>query len=94
MSLVLFGLATLIAACNLIGGVAAVRRQRRGDSRGYSAIPLFSIPLSVGAYLAGPEPLGLFALAPAALDPATWSLLSMPFFLIAERRRGRGDSGS
>jgi len=79
---VLFGLSASIAVGNIGGVLAAVRRQRRGDDRGFSCAPFFSVVFGAAAWIAGPGPLGIWVLAPAVLDPATWSLVALPFYLL------------
>jgi len=75
LTIIFFTLAALVALGNIVGVVGAMRRQRRGDDRGFSCVPFLSILFCVGAWLAGPEPLGLWVIVPAAVDPSTWSLI-------------------
>jgi hypothetical protein len=84
---VLFGLSGLVAVGNLAGVVSATRRRKRGDDRGFSCVPFLSLLLGGAAWLAGPEPLGVWVLAPAALDPATWSLVWLPVCLLLRARQ-------
>ena len=78
-------LSSLIAGANLFGAVAAVRRKRRGEDRGYSSVPLLSLLFAIAAWFAGPEPLGLWVLLPPALDPGTWSVLLLPWYALTDK---------
>jgi hypothetical protein len=82
-------LASLIAALNLTGTYQAIQRQRKGDPRGYSSVPLFSLMLSLGALGLLYKSIGYWALLPAALDPGTWSIFILPFYLVWRVISGR-----
>jgi hypothetical protein len=89
-AVLLLMLAALVAFGNAAGALQAVRRQRRGDPRGFSTIPLLG-PLCVLGAAATATQEGSFSLPSwlfwlvASLDVSTWSLLCLPVFAF---RRG------
>jgi hypothetical protein len=83
-------LGALIAIGNLGGSLAASLRKRRGESGGYSSIPLLSLIFCGLAWLIARDELGLWVMFPIALDPANWSLVILPFYLLMRREAGRG----
>jgi len=87
---ILFGLSTLVAVGNITGVLAAVRRKKRGEDRGFSCVPVLSLVLGIAAWIVGPEPLGAWLLLPALLDPATWSLALLPFYAFTDREPPAG----
>jgi hypothetical protein len=84
---ILIALASYIAILDIFGCTRAIVRKRRGDSRGYSNIPVLSLLLCCIAWLIARPTFGFWAFVPAILDPATWSLIYLPFYL---RHRGTG----
>lgn len=82
-------LASLIAAGNLTGTYQAIQRQRKGDPRGYSSVPLISLLLSLGALGLLHKSIGYWALLPAVVDPGTWSIFVLPFYLLWRVISGR-----
>jgi hypothetical protein len=85
ITIALFVLAALVAVANLSGCARALWRQRHGDDRGYSCAHLLSLLLSLAAWLVGPEPLGPWVFAPAAIDPANWTLALLPWHAMRDR---------
>jgi hypothetical protein len=49
-------------------------RQRRGSTRGFSCVPLFSLLFAVGAWLLARNRVGFWPLGPALFDPGTWMI--------------------
>ena len=84
-AIALIVLAGLVALTNLAGIGQAVRDQRRGSTRGYSCVPLLSLPLAIAGWLLGRPSLGLWPLLPAALDPGTWTAPVAIFLLVSVR---------
>lgn len=82
-------LASLVAMANLFGTYQALQLQRKGMSKGYSSVPLLSMMLSLGALGALYGTIGYWALLPAALDPGTWSVVILPFYLVWRVISGR-----
>jgi hypothetical protein len=81
VAIIALGLAVFVSIGNIIGCCAAIRRRRKGGTRGYSCVPLVSIVFCTIAWLNTPESIGAWAFLPAALDPGTYSLASLPFYL-------------
>ena len=81
-SWVFLALGALIAVANLSGVVAAIRRQRRGIDEGYSSIPAISAIFCTVAWFLDRGTIGLWAFLPALVDPGTWSIVVLPFFLL------------
>ncbi len=75
-------LASCIAIGDVIGGYQAILRRRKGIPRGFSTVPLLSLLFSLAALALLYQTIGYWALLPAALDPATWSLVYLPFYLL------------
>ena len=40
---------------------------------------------AIAAWFAGPEPFGLWVFLPTALDPATWSVLLLPWYALTDK---------
>ena len=83
VAIALLVLSALVAAANLGGALAALRRRRRGEPGGWSSVPLFSLGFAAGAFALAPDALGPWAFLPAALDPGR---IAPP----PARRKGRG----
>jgi hypothetical protein len=81
VSVLLIAFASCIALVNIIGGYGALRRARHGIPGGYSCVPLFSVLFSTVAWLFSQNTIGIWAFVPAVIDPATWSLAYLPFYL-------------
>ena len=79
------GLSTLVAFGNTVGCIGALRRKRRGEDRGYSAVPLVSMIFSFGAWAMGGNAIGLWAFIPAAVDPGTLVIAALPVFALIDR---------
>jgi hypothetical protein len=75
-------LASLVAVANLSGTYQAIQLQRKGIQKGYSSVPLLSLMFSILALGALYRSIGYWPLLPAALDPGTWSVLVLPFYLV------------
>ncbi len=89
LSLALALLAGLVAAGNVVGIVAAVRRRRYGSDRGFSCVPLVSAIFAGLSSFLGHATLGWWPLLIALLDPGTWTLpLALPF-IVREAWRNR-----
>jgi len=82
-------LASLIAVANLIGCFRALRRKHLGIDKGYSSIPLLSILFSLVGLAVFRNVIGYWALLPAAIDPGTWSIVILPFYLLWRVIRGQ-----
>jgi len=89
VAVILVVLAGLLAVGNIGGHIDAIRRHRRGESGGYSNIAGISLLLCILAWVLARDRLGLWAFLPAILDPGTWSVIVLPFFLIRRRDRLR-----
>ncbi|MEN8148718.1 MAG: hypothetical protein ABFS86_02775 [Planctomycetota bacterium] len=81
-AIVLLSAATVLAVGNILGILGG---RLRGES--FSTVPLFSLVFSVAAWSLAPDRIGPRALLPAALDPATWSPVCLPVYLLIHRRR-------
>jgi hypothetical protein len=81
--------ASYVALMNAVGGVLAMLRRWKGDTRGYSCVPVVSLILSIVAWLAGRSQFGLWPLLPAVLDVGNWLLVYLPFYLVWQWRKGR-----
>src|SRR4051794_30125661 len=81
-ALVLMALALLIATGNIVGVTQALLRQRHGTPGGYSTVPLFSIFFASAAWFLAGDRIAFGTWLPAVIDPATWSLVILPFYLI------------
>lgn len=90
LPVLLLSLGALVAVANGAGALQAIRRRRRGDRRGFSAVPLLGLLFVLGAAAANargghpPLPAWLFWLV-AMADVATWSLFFLPLFLVSRR---------
>lgn len=73
---VLMILASFIALGNIIGCV------RAEPQRGYSAVPFLSVLFSGAAWICSSDSIGFWTFIPAVLDPGTWILVILPFYLI------------
>jgi len=89
IAIVLCGLSAFVSLADIVGVWAAYRRQPMGIPGGYSSVPLISIALGVLAWLIARRSIGAWALLPAAIDPGTWQLIWLPFYLVWHRRRNR-----
>ena len=78
----LIGLASYVALMNFAGAYLAIQRKRKGISGGYSSVPIVSLMLCLMAVAIGYEVLGLWPLIPALIDPGTWTVFILPFFLV------------
>jgi hypothetical protein len=88
LSIILLVFAALVAVANIGGCIAANRRKQRGAVGGYSNVPFVSLLFCLLAWrAAGREHFGYCTFLPAVLDPGTWSLLLLPFFLWRNRRK-------
>ena len=89
---VLLCLAALIAAGNVAILLTLWRCRRRGQPRSASMVLLFGLlfclaSLAFRALAHATSPPTVLIAAVILLDPATWSLLWLPFFLILEAIR-------
>ncbi|MBT0665582.1 hypothetical protein KI809_14835 [Geobacter pelophilus] len=77
-------LALLIAVLNM--SIMAGNRRKRGESgdRPASFIPILSLLFAGAAYYTGKSVLGFWPLAATLADPATWSIISLPFYLLSK----------
>jgi hypothetical protein len=82
IAIVLVVLASLVALANLIGCYQATQRARKGLSGGYSTVPILSLVFSLVAWRLAIDTMGYWAFVPAALDPGTWALVFLPFYLL------------
>ncbi len=82
LGIVFFALSCCIALMNLSGVIAAWVRRWKGIDRGFSCIPMLTFLASCLAFrLAGSTLVG-WCFIPVLLDPFTWSLIVLPFFLL------------
>jgi len=81
LSIVFLLVAICIASMNIAGCIVAYRRRQKGIEGGYSNIPILSLLLCGLAWLTGREYLKLWMFIPALVDPGTWALIALPFFL-------------
>ena len=85
------GVAILIVVSNYVWSITSWQNARCGISHRPSVIPIIVLIFcAIGSTMAGGRgfpypPLLLFAVL-VALDPATWSLLALPFVLLFRRR--------
>jgi len=86
---ILLTLAAYVVLGNIVGILDAFRRRRSGISGGFSCVPILAIVFCVLAWLFGRQSIGAWAFLPVAIDPATWSLIALPFYLALRRRTGR-----
>jgi hypothetical protein len=84
IAFVFLGLSAFIATGNIVGCVQAVRRQCRGDQRGYSSIPFLSFFFATLAYWVGQPTIKVWGFLPCALDPGTWMILFLPFLFLSK----------
>jgi hypothetical protein len=82
LAVILIALASIIALGNVSGCISVVLRRRRGETGGYSSIPLLSLLFCGLAWLLSGDQLAPWVLLPALLDPATWSLIVLPAYLL------------
>jgi hypothetical protein len=75
-------LSCYVALVNLAGTYLAIQRNRKGISGGYSSVPIVSLMLCLMVVGLAYEVLGLWPLIPALIDPGTWSVVILPFFLV------------
>ena len=82
-------LALLIAVLNISIMAGNRRKRQEAGDRPASFIPMLSLFFAGVAYYMGRSIFGLWPLAATLADPATWSLLSLPFYLLyrAVRRK-------
>jgi hypothetical protein len=78
---ILLILASLVALLNILGSYQAFRRARNGLSGGYSNVALISLVFCLLAWRLAPNTIGAWALIPTLIDPGTWSLVILPFYL-------------
>jgi hypothetical protein len=81
-TVLLIALASYVALMNFAGTYLAIQRKRKGISGGYSCVPLVSLMLCLMAVAIAYDTLGLLPLIPALIDPGTWTIVVMPFFLL------------
>lgn len=77
-------LGSLIAIGNILGCVAAIRRQRKGIDKGYSSVPFLSVIFCGLAYATGKDSLGRIVLLPCLFDPGTLMTLYFPWVIWTE----------
>ena len=81
-TILLLALASYVALMNFAGTYLAIQRKRKGISGGYSCVPLVSLMLCLMAVAIAYDTLRLWPLLPAIIDPGTWTIVIMPFFLM------------
>jgi len=84
---ILIAIASYIAIVDIVGCTRALIRKRRSQPGGYSTIPILSLALCLIAWLIARPSIGLWAFVPAIFDPATWSLIYLPFYLLSHKTR-------
>jgi hypothetical protein len=82
IAIVLLVLASFIALANLGGGIRQTQRARKGIPGGYSNVPFFSLIFCLVAWILAGDTIGIWVWLPTALDPGTWSLFILPFYLM------------
>ena len=80
-------LSAYVTLCNIGGCVQAHRRQKRGESGGYSNVPILSFVFASLAWLAGHNLLGFWVFVPTVLDPGTWVIVLLPFLFLARSHK-------
>ena len=82
LTILLIALASYVALMNFAGTYLAIQRRRKGISGGYSSVPLVSLMFCLMAVAISYDTLGFWPLIPALIDPGTWLIVTMPFFLL------------
>ena len=82
LAAVLIALGSFIAVGNIAGCIGVYLRRRRGESGGFSCIPFLSLLFCVLAWLLSRDQFSFWMFLPAVLDPANWSLMALPVFLL------------
>lgn len=75
-------LALLIAVLNISIMTGNRKKWQETGDRPASFIPLLSLLLAGAAYYTGKPVFGFWPLTATLADPATWSLISLPFYLL------------
>jgi len=86
---ILLAVASLASIGNVAGVLAARLRRGRRGAGGFSSVPFVSLASCSLAWLLSHDGSPRLLL-PALLDPANWSLVALPFFLLF-RPRAHGD---
>jgi hypothetical protein len=82
LAAVLIALGSLVAVGNIGGCIGAYLRSRRGEGGGFSSVPFLSLLFCVLAWVLSRDQFTPWVFLPAILDPANWSLIALPVFLL------------
>lgn len=89
LGLLCFALSVIMTVGNFWVLIAAYWERRRGGDRGHSMLPLLGLLFGLGAWFCVWDLLGWWALVPAAVDPGTWILLTLPWVIAWNVRDAR-----
>jgi hypothetical protein len=81
-AIILIVLASYVALMNLAGNYQTLQRRRQGASGGYSNVAIVSFAFCLLARRLAPDVIGPWAFIPAIVDPGTWTIVILPFFLV------------